>query len=187
MKNLSQVFHKNKRAQSSVQTKSSCITSEQANRFTTADLRLDFCHDEKAHNLTCFSFPHCRWEMIHCFSLAEAFWDGCKWGLNSLLLSGKRDEDPCQSSHLLSSADKGVLPGKQSGWEMLILSVSSVCSRIWAKHRELWWLQHTFLENVFWSVASKLHQPSSLLRRTFSVLRNSIQWGCLGTCVLMQA
>lgn len=153
--------------------KAAVSPSEQANGIAAEDLRLDFCNDEKAHNLTGFGFSHCRWEMTHNLSLAETFWNGCKRGLNNLLLSVKRDEDPCQSSHLLSAADKGVLPGKRSGWEVLILSVCSVRSRIWAKHRELWWLQNTFLENVFWSVASKLHQPSSLLRRTFSVLGNS--------------
>lgn len=188
MKNLSQVFCENKRVQRSVQTESTCITfgasKRVCSRRTEAGLLL-WC---KAHKLTCFRFPHCRWEMIHKFSLAEAFWNGCKWGLNNLLLSGKRDEDPCQSSHLLSSADKGVLPGKLSGWELLILSVFSVCSRIWAKHRKLWWLQNAFLENVFWSAASKLHQPSSLLRRTFSVLRSSQHSVCcFSTRVLMEA
>lgn len=153
--------------------KAALSPSEQANGFATEDLRLDFCNDEKAHDLILFGFPHCRWETIHNFSLAEAFWNGCKWGLNKLLLSGKRDEDSCQSSHLLSSADKGVLPVKWPGWEVLILSVFSVCSRIWTKHRELWWLWNNFLQNVFLSVASKLHQPSSLLRRTFSFLGNS--------------
>lgn len=173
MENLSHVLYENKGEQSSVQAESSCIALEQVYRVTIADLRLDFyVMMKKAHNFPCFSFPHCRWETMHYVSLDEAFWDGCGVGPKSLLLSRKRDEEPCQSSHLWSSADKGVLLGKWSGWETFILSVFSVCSRIWAKHGELWWLENTFLENAFWSLASKLHQPSSL-PRSFSVLRNS--------------
>lgn len=129
---------------------------------------------KKKHTISHASvLPHCRWEMMCYVPLYEVFGGGCKESPKSLLLSGKRDENPCQRSHLWSSADKGVLLGKWPGWEMLNLSVFSVFGRTWAEHGKLRWLQNTFLENVFWSPASKLHQPSSLPRSRFSVLRNS--------------
>lgn len=168
-------MYENKGAQSSVLSKSSCIALEQVNRVPREDLRLEFqVIMKKKHTISHASvLPHCRWEMMRCVPLYEVFGGGCRESPKSLLLSGKRDEDPCQSSHLWSSADKDVLLGKWSGWEMLILSVFSVFGRTWAEHGKLRWLQTTFLENVFRSPASKLHQPSSLPRSCFSVLRNS--------------
>lgn len=175
MDNLFHVLYENKGAQSCVMAKSSCIAFEQVNRVPRADLKLEFhAIMKKKHTISHASvFPHCRWEMMCCVLLYEAFGGGCREGPKNLLLSGKRDEDPCQSSHLWSSVDKGVLLGKWSGWETLILSVFSVFGRTWAEHGKLRRLQNTFLENVFWSLTSKLHQPSSLPRSCFSVLRSS--------------
>lgn len=59
MENVSHVLHENKGAQSSVRAKSSCITLEQVEEVTIADLRLDFyVMMKKAHNFPCFGFPH---------------------------------------------------------------------------------------------------------------------------------
>ena len=49
MENLSQVLYENKRAQSFVQAKRSCIALEQVNGVTVADLRLDLYVIMKKH------------------------------------------------------------------------------------------------------------------------------------------
>jgi len=70
MENLSRVLYENKRAQSSVQAKSSCIVIEQVNGGTIADLSLDFYAMMKKPMLW---FPHCRWEAMYYLFLDEAF------------------------------------------------------------------------------------------------------------------
>lgn len=71
MENLSQVLYENKRAQSFVQAKRSCIALEQVNGVTVADLRLDFYVKMKKHITSALPAAGGKWCII--FPLMKHF------------------------------------------------------------------------------------------------------------------